>query len=66
MTAGLHNLSKILDKYESQLGYNTADQFELLKRLALYNWLSGTVNHAKLAQTDFNHAIGLPQKNGQL
>ena len=66
MTAGLQNLSKILDKYESQLGYNTVNHFELLKGLPFYNWVSGTEDRPILAHTDFNHAIGLPQKNGKL
>jgi hypothetical protein len=61
----LLNLSKILDKYESQLGSTEAKQFELLRGLPFYNWVSRTNIRATPAQTDFNHAIGLPQKNGQ-
>ena len=56
----LQNLSKILDKYEQQLGYSSSSiqQFELLKGLPFYSFQS----HEDI-QT-FNHAIGLPQKNG--
>ena len=56
----LQNLSKILDKYESQqLGSSSIQQFELLTGLSFYDWLNpGNIS-------DFNHAIGLPQKNGQ-
>jgi hypothetical protein len=63
----LQNLSKILDKYESQLGFSSSSiqQFEILKGLSFYfDWSRGT-SSAKQAQIDFNHAIGLPQKNGQ-
>jgi hypothetical protein len=55
----LQNLSKILDKYESQLGSSSIQQFELLKDLPFYDWQNSENN------SDFNHAIGLPQKNGQ-
>jgi hypothetical protein len=57
----LQNLSKILDKYEQQLGYSSSNiqQFELLKGLPFYDW-----QHQYSSNT-FNHAIGLPQKNGQ-
>lgn len=63
----LQNLSKVLDKYESQLGSASLEQFELLKGLPFYDWQhkagSGR-NHAQAIS--FNHAIGLPQKkNGQ-
>jgi hypothetical protein len=54
----LQNLSKILDKYEQQLGSNSANEFELLKGLQFYDW-----QHLYSSNT-FNHAIGLPQKNG--
>jgi hypothetical protein len=62
----LQNLSKILDKYDSQLGSGSIQQFELLKGLSFYDWNSDKNN----LQTDhnvftFNHAIGLPQKDGQ-
>jgi hypothetical protein len=57
----LQNLSKILDKYEQQLGSGSIQQFELLKDLPFYNW--PTVGQFS---TTFNHAIGLPRKNGQL
>jgi hypothetical protein len=52
----LQNLSKILDKYESQLGSPNTEQFDRLKGLPFYNWEDG--------QFSFNHAIGLPEKNG--
>jgi hypothetical protein len=61
----LQNLSKILDKYESQLGSTQANQFELLKGLPFYSDWSGSLKRANQAQTDFNHVIGLPEKNGQ-
>lgn len=56
----LQNLSKILDKYESQLGSTTTniEQFELLQGLPFYNF-----QNPKDSNT-FNNAIGLPQKNG--
>ena len=61
----LSNLSRILDKYESQLGIADSKIFESLKGLPFYNWESSRINHAKQAQqTDFNHAIGLPRKDG--
>ena len=34
----LQNLSKTLDKYESQLGSSSIQQFELLKGLPYYDW----------------------------
>ena len=34
----LNNLSKVLDKYEEQLGYTSLNQFEHLKDLPFYNW----------------------------
>jgi hypothetical protein len=61
----LQNLSKILDKYESQLGSTDIEQLKLLNGLPFYNWVSSAENRANPAQTDFNHAIRLPQKNGQ-
>lgn len=54
----LQNLSKILDKYESQLGSSSIRQFELLKGLSFYDF-----PNPKNSNT-FNHAIGLPLKNG--
>jgi hypothetical protein len=55
----LQNLARILDKYDSQLGSSSIQQFELLKDLPFYDWQNSENN------SDFNHAIGLPQKNGQ-
>jgi hypothetical protein len=61
----LQNLSKILDKYDLKLGSSSLGQFELPKGLTFYHeWESSSVFRAKPAQIDFNHAIGLPQKNG--
>lgn len=54
----LQNLSKILDKYESQLGSPNTEQFDRLKGLPFYNF-----QNPKDSNT-FNHRIGLPQKNG--
>jgi hypothetical protein len=60
----LQNLSKILDKYEQQLGSTNTQQLELLKGLPFYSdWELKAPASFKLA--DFNHAIGLPEKNGQ-
>jgi hypothetical protein len=57
----LQNLSKILDKYEQKLGSSSLGRFELLKGLPFYSdWISSFG-----ADLDFNHAIGLPQKNGR-
>ena len=62
----LQNLSRILDKYDQRLGSSSLGRFELLKSLTFYHeWESSSVFQAKPAQTDFNHVIGLPQKNGQ-
>ena len=61
----LQNLSKILDKYQSRLGSTNTEQFEILKGLPFYSDWNRTINRATSAQTDFNHAIGLPTKNGQ-
>ena len=56
----LQNLNKILDKYDSQFHGNTVtNQLELLKGLPFY---PGWENPEDIS--DFNHAIGLPQKNG--
>ena len=65
----LQNLSKILDKYEEQLGYNFGQQFDQLKNLPFYDWPDSkrvVANTIVLASSNtFNNAIGLPQKNGQ-
>lgn len=69
----LQNLSKILDKYEEQLGYSNKEQFEHLRNLPFYNWESCSLKRANQAQIEtnssqtetFNHVIGLPQKNGK-
>ena len=58
----LKNLSKILDKYEEQFGSTYTQQFGVLKGLPFYSDWIRQINPAK---TDFNHAIGLPQKNGR-
>ena len=55
----LSDLGKYLDKYESQYDSSSLQQFELLKGLPFYNWES------QERTLDFNHAIGLPRKNGQ-
>jgi hypothetical protein len=57
----LQNLSRILDKYEQQLGSSSIQQFELLKGLPFYDW-----NNVRAGCTNinFNIEIGLPQKNG--
>ena len=58
----LQNLSKILDKYESQLSNNSTniEKLRLLKGLPFYNW-----NHPTNINTSFNHVIGLPLKEGK-
>ena len=43
----LQNLSKILDKYESQLGSINVQQFELLKGLPFYDWKASFENVAQ-------------------
>lgn len=60
----LQNLSKIIDKYEQQLDGSNIQQFELLRGLPFCNWRSSPLSLASPVQTDFNNAIGLPQKNG--
>ena len=55
----LQNLSKTLDKYEQELCSSSTQQFELLKGLPFYNF------HNQKYSNTFNHAIGLPMKNGQ-
>ena len=61
----LQNLSRILDKYESKLGYGSSSiqQLELLKGLSFYDW--NNVSGASCTNSNFNTAIGLPQKDGQ-
>ena len=55
--------------YEQQLGYTSLNQFATLKGLPFYDWQKVT-NDSKGAVSvvyqsrDFNHAIGLPRKNG--
>ena len=66
----LQNLNTILDKHEEQLGYssssNSIQQFELLKGLPFYDWQHEAGFGQNRAQAiSFNHAIGLPKKNGQ-
>ena len=61
----LQGLNKILDKYESQLGSSSIQQFELLRGLPFYNWGTSSTNLTNSARNDFNQAIGLPRKNGQ-
>ena len=58
----LQNLSKILDKYDQQLGITQASQFELLKGLPFYDWSKPSLANRI---TTFNTVVGLPQKNGQ-
>jgi hypothetical protein len=69
----LRNLNKILDQYEQQLGSTNTEQLELLKGLPFYSdWSDATATHkigsrqinSQKIVIDFNHAIGLPQKNG--
>lgn len=67
----LQNLSRILDKYEQQLGSTNLEQFEVLKGLPFYDWSANNIHASKFTQNvnmtssnTFNHAIGLPQKNG--
>ncbi len=67
----LQNLSKILDKYESQLEIADVQQFDRLKGLPFYDWSTKppqlAVIPAKVltSSNTFNHAIGLPEENGQ-
>jgi hypothetical protein len=61
----LSNLNKILDRYESELGYTSpSSQFESLKGLPFYDWSIANAG-AKYYSNTFNHAIGLPTNNGQ-
>lgn len=67
----LQNLSKILDRYDKQLGSSEIERFGLLKGLPFYpEWhhlseAEPPQNHAQTFNLSFNHVIGLPQKNGQ-
>lgn len=76
----LQSLGKYLDKYDSQLSSVAANkQLELLQGLPFYDWpLLQKPSATKSYQSGkslvtglyqqlrtFNHAIGLPQKNGQ-
>jgi late competence protein required for DNA uptake (superfamily II DNA/RNA helicase) len=55
----LRNINKILDRYESQLGYtSSSNQYESLKGLPFYNF-----QNPKDKDT-FNNVIGLPKKGG--
>jgi hypothetical protein len=59
----LQGLNKILDRYESELGFTTvSNRFELLQGLPFYNW-SIAVTGTKVPT--FNNVIGLPEKNGR-
>ena len=55
----LANLSKLLDKYDKQLGTTETKQLEVLKGLPFYNFQDPTAD-----TNTFNHRIGLPRKNG--
>jgi hypothetical protein len=52
------NLCKLLDKYEHQFGTQTKELF-MLGNLHFYNFLNQSDSRT------FNHAMGLPKKNGQ-
>lgn len=54
----LQGLSKYLDKYDSQV-VDDNSSLDILKGLPFYDWSLSD------QQQDFNHAIGLPRKNGQ-
>jgi hypothetical protein len=55
----LQNLSKILDRYDKELGSTSIQLLKLLHGLSFYNF------DDPVDTKNFNHAIGLPQKNGQ-
>ena len=57
----LHNLDRIINSYEAQLGVTQANQFDQLKGLLFYGW---SESEKILMPKSFNHAIGLPRKNG--
>jgi hypothetical protein len=60
----LQNLNKILDKYDLCFdGTTITNQLELLKGLPFYSSADWNKNSENIS--DFNHAIGLPQKDGQ-
>jgi hypothetical protein len=67
----LQNLGRIIDQYESELGSTNAAQFEVLKGLPFYSWadkklLPNLPNlDIETSSNTSNHAIGLPEKNGQ-
>jgi hypothetical protein len=54
----LQGLNKYLDKYDDSLVVDQGSSLELLKGLPFYEFINHNVN-------SFNHAIGLPEKNGQ-
>ena len=59
----LQSLRKSVDFYKQKLDSITnvnAEQLELLKGLPFFNWLPNSLNNYT-----FNHAVGLPLKNGQ-
>ena len=59
----LQSLRKSVDFYKQKLDSITnvnAEQLEQLKGLPFFNWLPNSLNNHT-----FNHAVGLPQKNGQ-
>jgi len=59
----LSGLSKILDQYDKRLGSYDLGQLELLRALPFYSdWDQLETN---CSDSDFNHAIGLPEKNGR-
>ena len=81
MTLTLQNLIENTGEDESHLGSTNAQQFELLRRLPFYNWRANfDENHTQKTSSrrtystqndtqtviSFNHAIGMPQKNGQV
>lgn len=57
----LHNLDRIINSYDSQLGVAQANQFELLKGLLFYDW---SESQKILMPKSFNHTIDLARKNG--
>jgi hypothetical protein len=54
----LQNLNRLLDKYDQQLGSTQIQQLGLLQGLPFYDWQDPRDT------SSFNHAIGLPRKNG--
>ena len=64
----LQNLNKILDKYEQQqlgIANTPSQQLELLKGLPFYTEWQAAPPSVQKSSLSFNHAIGLPRKNGQ-